>query len=638
MEVSLQSFRKRYTYDSQKDLLGKGGFGEVYKAYDNEDKIFVALKMTQNIANSKYNLIDEIKRFKKLNHPNIINHIEAYEVNTGSADIHGVPIVYHVGVLEFADQGTLADLLKEKNTNPRVLEDIAEDIINGLAYLHTQNIIHRDLKPSNILLFADGEKIRAKITDFGIAKRADATAASTQLIGTVEYMAPEFFSTGNITTSADVWSLGVMLIEAFTGIHPFGKTSDGLSNEQIIGNILSKDLGHISDGIHAPYKDIITRCLMREISIRPSNANEIKGILASPQNAFCEKTQVINIQKSKHYSLTKIERIKKIGASFLDFDFSKPKRKKLIAREILLLLGIIVFSLISSFLIIVMWNNFLEARVYFKKNVVQNNQIFIDSIQKIKENKEKRQYEFSKSYFLFGNDKTKVLYSPLGNFYNDIVLYNERNGYYNTKSEFSFKEFSDKFSYYLLNGGWNKTWLEFIVYWKNLYSIKTDDLRETLEIQFFSLRNASFQDTTSFKTYEQGEFSISFVPNEIKNSIEKPGWLDWFMKFWVNYKDFQKFKNYLVENKAITPKQFKYFLLNKILFTKQEVKNIEKMQQLQKNNLKLKTEINQIRWGKISKYDNDEIVENFFIFFAILFYPVRLLFIMIRWAIKTTKS
>ena len=121
-----------------------------------------------------------------------------------------------------------------------------------------------------------------------------------------------------------------------------------------------------------------------------------------------------------------------------------------------------------------MWNNFLEAIVYFKKNVVQNNQIFIDSIQKIKENKEKRQYEFSKSYFLFGNDKTKVLYSPLGNFYNDIVLYNERNGYYNTKSEFSFKEFSDKFSYYLLNGGWNKTWLEFIVYWKNLYSIKTE--------------------------------------------------------------------------------------------------------------------------------------------------------------------
>ncbi|MBK7958883.1 MAG: serine/threonine protein kinase [Bacteroidetes bacterium] len=294
MEVSLQSFRKRYTYDSQKDLLGKGGFGEVYKAYDNEDKIFVALKMTQNIANSKYNLIDEIKRFKKLNHPNIINHIEAYEVNTGSSDIHGVPIVYHVGVLEFADQGTLADLLKEKNASPRIVEDIAEDIINGLAYLHTQNIIHRDLKPSNILLFAEGEKIRAKITDFGIAKQADATAVSTQLIGTVEYMAPEFFSTGNITTSADVWSLGVMLIEAFTGLHPFGKTSDGLSNEQIIGNILTKDLSHISDGIQAPYKDIVTRCLLREISIRPANANEIKGLIATPQDAFSEKTQLIS--------------------------------------------------------------------------------------------------------------------------------------------------------------------------------------------------------------------------------------------------------------------------------------------------------------------------------------------------------
>ena len=84
MEVSLQTFRKRFTYDQQKDLLGKGGFGEVYKAYDNEDHIYVALKMRQATADDKYNLISEFKRFKKLNHPNIVNHIEAYEVNTGS--------------------------------------------------------------------------------------------------------------------------------------------------------------------------------------------------------------------------------------------------------------------------------------------------------------------------------------------------------------------------------------------------------------------------------------------------------------------------------------------------------------------------------------------------------------------------
>ncbi len=299
MEVSLQSFKKRFTYDPQKDLLGKGGFGEVYKAYDTEDHIFVALKISQGTADDKYNLISEIKRFKKLNHPNIVKHIEAYEVNTGSSDIHGKPIAYHVGILEYADNGTLADLLKKGTPDYRLIEDLAKDIIEGLAYLHSENIIHRDLKPTNILLFSEGEKLRAKITDFGIAKRTDATAASTQLVGTVEYMAPEFFSTGNITPAADVWSLGVMLLEALTGTHPFGKTTQGLSNEQIINNILNKDLSTATQNLRAPFKQIITRCLLRETNLRPQSATELAGLLKQGSDAFSEKTQVIDLKK-KH--------------------------------------------------------------------------------------------------------------------------------------------------------------------------------------------------------------------------------------------------------------------------------------------------------------------------------------------------
>lgn len=299
MEVSLQSFKKRFTYDPQKDLLGKGGFGEVYKAYDTEDHIFVALKISQGTTDDKYNLISEIKRFKKLNHPNIVKHIEAYEVNTGSSDIHGKPIAYHVGILEYADNGTLADLLKKGTPDYRLIEDLAKDIIEGLAYLHSKGIIHRDLKPTNILLFSEGEKLHAKITDFGIAKRTDATAASTQLVGTVEYMAPEFFNTGNITPAADVWSVGVMLLEALTGTHPFGKTTQGLSNEQIINNILNKDLSTATQNLRSPFKEIITRCLLRETNLRPQSATELKGILLQSGDAFGGKTQVIQRPEKK---------------------------------------------------------------------------------------------------------------------------------------------------------------------------------------------------------------------------------------------------------------------------------------------------------------------------------------------------
>jgi serine/threonine protein kinase len=317
MEVSLQAFRKRFTYDPVKDLLGKGGFGEVYKAHDNEDNHDVALKISQGTADDKYNIISEIKRFKKLSHPNIVKHIEAYEVNTGSTDIHGKPILYHVGILEYADKGTLADLLKKGTPDYPLIEDLAKDIIEGLAYLHKENIIHRDLKPTNILLFSEGDKLRAKITDFGIAKRADATAASTQLVGTVEYMAPEYFTTSNITPASDVWSLGIMLLEALTGTHPFGKTSLGESNQQIISNILNKDIASAIQNITEPLKKIITDCLRKEPILRPQSAEVLKTQLTNlTTDSFGERTQVISWDK-------------------------KPRQNKILNRRVIIVSGIL---------------------------------------------------------------------------------------------------------------------------------------------------------------------------------------------------------------------------------------------------------------------------------------------------------
>ncbi|MBL7777820.1 MAG: serine/threonine protein kinase [Chitinophagales bacterium] len=351
MEVSLQSFRKRFTYDPQKDLLGKGGFGEVYRAYDNEDHHFVALKISQGTADDKYNLVNEVKRFKKLSHPNIVQHIEAYEVNTGSTDIHGKPILYLVGILEYADKGTLADLLKKGTPDYRLIEDLAKDIIEGLAYLHSNNIIHRDLKPTNILLFSEGEKLRAKITDFGIAKRADATATGTQLVGTVEYMAPEYFTTGNITPASDVWSVGVMLLEALTGTHPFGKTSQGIGNEQIIANILNKDLTTTTQNLTEPLKGIITRCLFRENNLRPQSANELTGLSKQSRDAFSEKTQVIDAKFRKSITEKPKSRWKRLGTALFDFDVRNGKWKKILARELLIAITIpilmgVVFGLI----------------------------------------------------------------------------------------------------------------------------------------------------------------------------------------------------------------------------------------------------------------------------------------------------
>ena len=304
MEISLASFKARFTYDPQKDLLGKGGYSEVYKAYDNDYKTDVALKIYQGDYSSQYNLLNEIRKYRRLQHPHVIQHLEAFEVNTGSQDLHGNTIKYQVGILEYANAGTLADLIKQGqlkgSANAAKLESIAKDIISGLEYLHSQNVIHRDLKPSNILLFKQGEKLVPKICDFGIAKVMDnATAVSTQLVGTVEYMAPEYFRTdlGDIGKASDLWSLGVILYEAATGQHPFGKASEGYSNGQIINNIIQAKLYSLDDISNTYVKNIIINCLQPKIENRKIDIQKFSS--HNNINLSEEKIKVVTNSTSK---------------------------------------------------------------------------------------------------------------------------------------------------------------------------------------------------------------------------------------------------------------------------------------------------------------------------------------------------
>ncbi len=149
MEVTLEAFQKRYQYKSPTDLIGRGGFSDVYKAWDTQDEQFVAIKIASATPGEKYTLESEVKKIKKLKHPNLIEYYESYEVSTGTKDIHGNTLNYQVAVMEYADGGTLADLLKTRALTIPEVEDLAAGIINGLAYLHANNISRRDLKPAN---------------------------------------------------------------------------------------------------------------------------------------------------------------------------------------------------------------------------------------------------------------------------------------------------------------------------------------------------------------------------------------------------------------------------------------------------------------------------------------------------------
>lgn len=353
MEVTLAAFQKRYQYKAPADLIGKGGFSDVYKAWDTQDEQFVALKIATASAGEKYDLTQEVKKIKKLKHPNLIEYYDLYEVSTGTKDIHGHDLNYQVAVMEYAEGGTLGDLLKNKPLTHTEAEELAEGIIDGLAYLHANNITHRDLKPANILLTTkDGKRI-PKITDFGLAKNTAAgNTASTMLVGTVEYMAPEFFkqAEGETTTAAaDVWSIGVILLEALTGIHPFGKTTQGKNNEQIIYNILSADLNPSLQNLRAPFKELITRCLIREPKLRPQTAEELKGLLQSAPNDFSERTQIIDYKPQAKNVITPEPKWKKWRKALFDFDVRNGRWKEVLAREVIILTIAPLVLLLFSF-------------------------------------------------------------------------------------------------------------------------------------------------------------------------------------------------------------------------------------------------------------------------------------------------
>lgn len=662
MEVSLQSFRKRFTYDPQKDLLGKGGFGEVYKAYDNEDQVYVALKISQGTADDKYNLINEIKQFKKLNHPNIVNHIEAYEVNTGSTDIHGKPILYHVGILEYADKGTLADFLKSKTPTGfrQTIEDLANDIIDGLAYLHSQNIIHRDLKPTNILLFSDGEKLRAKITDFGIAKKADATAASTQLVGTVEYMAPEYFTTGNITKASDIWSLGVMLLEALSGTHPFGKTTQGLSNEQIIRNILSKDLQE--NLANAPLKELLTRCLLRDASLRPQSAEELKGLMLSGEDAFTERTQIINTKKKVSETENGKPKWKKLVAALFDFDLRNGKCKKVLARELVTSLSICLASIALPLMLYTILLGVSTFRINALETQRASLQITLDSI---KSSKHYDSYKMSKAYFRrVGNQQQIRCYTPLGLLYtflrknghsvSSTVANNSLIGKYvgniNHVSIENSNVFFDKKENEIFADviGTETSYEKFVfdingVNFSTLYALENDVklffkddtsfnnysiVEEIKSVSNLSLNDGSYILDKFSSPYLISSFSCDNLPRIIFEKLNISGWTEWFFKNRVN--NLLVFKSYLIIHNAETPEKFKNFMLQHHHagdYIKTEIA-------VQKINDKIE-QANEL-WGY--KMADGEAISITVVLLFILFYPIRIFTLIIFWALKTLRN
>jgi serine/threonine protein kinase len=196
------------------DKLGAGAFGAVYQGLDTTSGGLVAIKIIplDNSPSALAGVQQEIDLMAGLNHPHIVQYIGSHKTDD---------TLYIV--MEFAEGGSLSDVQKQFGGDAFPEHLVAQyiyQVLQGLAYLHSQSIIHRDIKAANILL----NNNVAKLADFGIAVKFDDAQQMSQTFNWSAYWtAPEVISTEPINELCDIWSVGITAIELFVGEPPFYK-------------------------------------------------------------------------------------------------------------------------------------------------------------------------------------------------------------------------------------------------------------------------------------------------------------------------------------------------------------------------------------------------------------------------------
>jgi hypothetical protein len=238
-----------------RERLGSGGFGTVYRGWDERLQREVAVKVIDIGGQPLDRVLREAQAVGRLNHPSVVT---LYELGEDGRNAYLVS--------ELVKGATLAQRQRDGSLSDHDVGVMAQDLCAALEHAHSRGVVHRDIKPQNVLL---ADERRAKLMDFGIARVLDGAGitASGDVVGTLAYMAPEQAEGEAAGTPADVYSLALTLYEAWTGENPNARSTPAATARAIGTPITS--LADLRAELPQELCDTVDAALDRDPELRP---------------------------------------------------------------------------------------------------------------------------------------------------------------------------------------------------------------------------------------------------------------------------------------------------------------------------------------------------------------------------------
>ena len=254
----------KYSLGSKHDVVGKGGFSTVYRAFDTTAGSQVALKVIplskkQEAASDAMNLTFEVEILSTLKHPNVVEYIEASKEKNN-----------FIIVTELIEGGSLLSILDNMGSlDESLVAKYIYQTLAGLSFLHSQGVAHLDIKAANLLITKNGV---VKLSDFGVSTilKAESTSEIHEPVGSPYWMSPEVAEGNGGSTASDIWSVAATVIELLTGKPPYFQYSP----IQAMYRISEQGTPPIPSGISLSCEDFLRRCFVSDPLQRPT-ANDL---------------------------------------------------------------------------------------------------------------------------------------------------------------------------------------------------------------------------------------------------------------------------------------------------------------------------------------------------------------------------